>query len=42
MKKHQEEEKSRARALSTKLGPSTYNPIQSDTFAAISADKTKV
>ena len=39
--KHAEEEKKRAKSVSTKLGPSTYTPVAYNTFDSIAKNKTK-
>ena len=39
--KHAEEQKKRAKSVSTKLGPSTYNPIAYNTFDSIAKNKGK-
>lgn len=39
--KHAEEETKKKKALSTKLGPTTYNPVTANTFDSISRDKNK-
>ena len=40
--KHKSIEKKLAKSISTKLGPSTYEPIVADTFASRAADKSRV
>ena len=39
--KHEEEQKKRRKAISTKLGPSTYTPIKANTFDSFARDKSK-
>ena len=39
--KHEEEEKKKRKALSTKMGPTTYTPIKYNTFDSFSRDKSK-
>jgi len=40
--KHASEQKKSSKSLSTKLGPTTYNPVVAGTFSQISQDKSKV
>jgi len=40
--KHESEQKKSSKSLSTKMGPSTYNPIPFGTFAHTAKDKSKV